>query len=104
MFINMSRRHQVGDFGRAALSFNAFCESLIAIGHKKFSLTMRLEPVEILLTVLKHCEQHLQWPAGKKSDVSQPQRKQKLPSRLSVRRMHSCFLLPTSPLIKDGLL
>ncbi|XP_068695684.1 tubulin polyglutamylase TTLL11-like [Montipora foliosa] len=104
MFINMSRRHPVGDSGRAALSFNAFCESLIAIGHKKFSLTMRLEPVEILLTVLKHCEQHLQWPAGKKGDVSQPQRKQKLPSRLSLRTMHSCFLLPTSPLIKDGLL
>ena len=97
----MSRRHPAGDCGRAALSFNGFCESLIAIGHKKFSLTMRREPVQILLTVLEHCEQHLQWPAGKTMDVSQPQRKQKLPSRLSERKRHSCFVLPTRPLIKD---
>lgn len=102
MFINMSRRYPACNSGRAALSFNGFCESLIAIGHKKFSLTMRLEPVQILLTVLKHCEQHLRWPAGKTVDVSQPQRKQMLPSRLSQRNFSSCFVLSTSHLTKEN--
>ena len=59
MFINMSRRHPGSESGRASLNFNGFCESLIAVGHKKFALTMRKEPVQILLNVLNHCEQHL---------------------------------------------
>ena len=102
MFINMSRRHPACDTGRASLNFNGFCESLIAIGHKKFSLTMRREPVQILLTVLKHCEQHLQM--GKAMDAPSRQRTCKAPFKLSDRKMQSCFHLPTSPLIKGGIL
>ena len=104
MFINMSRRHPASDSGRASLNFNGFCESLIAIGHKKFSLGMRREPVQILLNVLKHCEKHLQLPAGKTVDASSRQRIHKLPSKLSDRRMQSCFHLPISLSIKDAVL
>lgn len=104
MFINMSRRYPACDSGRT-LNFNGFCESLIAIGHKKFTLSMRREPVQILLNVLKHCEQHLQLPAGKIMDATSRQRMYiRSPSKLIGHRMQSCFKLPISPLIKDSLL
>lgn len=96
MFINMSRRHPASDSGRASLNFNGFCESLIAIGHKKLALTMRREPVQILLNVLNHCEQHL----GKSMDASSRRRMTEPPSKLSDRKLLSCFnlSLATSPL------
>lgn len=105
MFINMSRRHPASETGRASLNFNGFCESLIAIGHKKFALTMRRNPVQILLTVLIHCEQHLRLEV-KAKEVSSRQRtiNNMPPSRLRERKMKSCFHLPTSPLIKEGIL
>ena len=105
MFINMSRRHPASETGRASLNFNGFCESLIAIGHKKFALTMRRNPVQILLTVLIHCEQHLRLEV-KAKEVSSRQRtiNNMPPSRLSERKMKSCFHLPTSPFIKEGIL
>lgn len=96
MFINMSRRHPACESGRASLNFNGFCESLIAIGHKKFALTMRREPVQILLNILKHCEQHL----GKSMDAASRRRMAEPPSKLSDRKLLSCFHLSiaTSPL------
>ena len=104
MFINMSRRHSACDSGRPSLNFNGFCECLIAVGHKKFAVTMRREPVQILVTVLEHCEGHLKLPVGKAVEVSPRQRKHKTLSKLSEQRMQSCFQLPTSPLIKEGIL
>lgn len=91
----MSRRHPGCESGRASLNFNGFCESLIAIGHKKFAMTMRKEPVQILLNVLKHCEHHL----GKNVDASSRRRMPEPPLKLSDRKLLSCFHFPlaTSP-------
>lgn len=89
MFINMSRRHPGSESGRASLNFNGFCESLIAVGHKKFELTMRKEPVQILLNVLNHCEQHLN-----ATNASTRRRMAEPPSKLSDRKLLSCFHLP----------
>lgn len=85
----MSRRHPGCESGRASLNFHGFCESLIAIGHKKFALTMRKEPVQILLNVLKYCEHHLE------KNVKGSQRR-KMPEpylrqSLSDRKLSSCF-------------
>ena len=92
MFINMSRRHPGCESGRASLNFHGFYESLIAIGHKKFALTMRKEPVQILLNVLKHCEHHLE------RNVNASQRR-KMPEpylrpSLGDRKLLSCFRFP----------
>ena len=103
MFINMSRRHPACETGRASLNFNGFCESLIAIGHKKFALTMRREPALILLTVLKHCEQHLRLE-GKAKEALSRLRTNKPLSKVSERKTQSCFHLPTSPAFKEGIL
>ena len=90
MFINMSRRHPGSESGRASLNFSGFCESLIAVGYKKFALTMRKEPVQILLKVLNHCENHL----GKAANASTRRRMAEPPSKLSDQKLLSCFHLP----------
>ena len=96
MFINMTRRHSTCESGRASLDFNGFCESLIAIGQRKLALNMRREPVHILLTVLKHCEEQL----GKTLEMSSYRQIVEPLTPPSGQNLRSCFHLPTRTAIK----
>ena len=99
LFINMSRRCLSGDNPRASLDFNSFCEALLIVGQKKCGASQKYEPIDTLLTILRHCEANL----DKSKHVPCRQRIAK-PARVTQRALQSCFQLPTNHPVREGFI